>query len=238
MGFYYISGERKYIDESKKPYGKGSEGKLYKIDNKLYKIYFPNALNEGFGDKKYYHQALLQVNNLFHSFILPNELIFDDIDYVGYVTDMVGNGENKKEGFSTFVWDDFIRNVEELENETELLSLNRFLAVDIGIHNAVVSEKDKKLYMTDPGRYHHQTYFTTCDYTKRNKIMLNDFFLKMLEREIICYKLMNRNKSKQLINRIKIETEDKSYSNYFSEVSKKYESVHEFLTTKAKYLHK
>ena len=52
---YYINGENININTSK-PFNKGSEGQVYKIDDQIYKIYYKNALNEGFGNKLFYHQ--------------------------------------------------------------------------------------------------------------------------------------------------------------------------------------
>lgn len=233
MKKYRISDKMVEIDIRKRPFNRGSEGKLYLIGDKLYKIYFPNAICEGFVNKQNFHQNLVEINDLFDNFVLPNDLIFDNINYVGYVTNLVGEEKGKKDGFSEFEWDDFIENIENLEKESDLLAKHRFLTVDIGIHNSIISKEKKKLYMIDPGRFCRQTYFTISDYTRRNRIIINEYFLRMMEREIINYKLIRSNKAKLLISKIKYEVEDNNYSDYFKEISKDYNSVHEFFKVKS-----
>ena len=46
---YYVDGKEITILNNHKIFNSGSEGKLYRIQNDIYKIYYPNALNEGFG---------------------------------------------------------------------------------------------------------------------------------------------------------------------------------------------
>lgn len=71
MGKYYIQGKEIVINTNKKEFSSGSEGKLYVIGNKVYKIYHTVALNEGFGNKKIYHQSLLGLNKMFKHYVLP-----------------------------------------------------------------------------------------------------------------------------------------------------------------------
>ena len=236
MASLYTEGKEIVINMSKKPFAAGSEGQLYIVDGKVYKIYFSNALNEGFGDKKRYHQALLQVKDLVNHFVLPESLLFDDDGrYVGYVTDLVDRSR-QKEGATSLAWDSFVSNIKNLEIETNILSDNRFLLVDLGFHNSLFSQKDGKLYMTDPGRYHRKSLFTVSDYKRRNQLMLTDYFRHMLERDIIYFKLVNKSKTNVLVSSIVQEIGDRRYSDYFENVSSDFESVHEFLSTKGKFI--
>ena len=61
---FYVDGKEITIANNIKIFDCGSEGKLYQIENDVYKIYYPNTLNEGFGNKKIYHQALLGIKGL------------------------------------------------------------------------------------------------------------------------------------------------------------------------------
>lgn len=237
MAIYYVNGGKINIPTHKRPFGKGSEGNLYLVNDKLYKIYNTDALNEGFGNKKIYHQSLLGLNEQFKKFILPESLIFDvNGNYVGYVTPLVGDKRKKKEGITSSSFDNFITNLKDIENEINLLSENRFLAIDVGYHNSIYSENDSNLYMIDPGRYHHQSFFSISDYTRRNKLMLDDYFLNMLEKEIIHFKLVPNRMAILLARMIAEERKDYKYSEYFEDIAEKEESIHEFLIKKGKNL--
>lgn len=237
MAKYYVDGKLVEIPIQKKAFGEGSEGKLYLLGGKLYKIYNPEALNDGLGNKRFYHQALLEVKDLFNTYVLPESLIFEEKgSYVGYMTEKVGEKKKQKEGITEETWPYFIENLEELEKETDLLSENRFLAIDMGFHNSIFSKENHKLYIVDPGRYHHQSYFTIGDYYRRNHLILNDYFFHMLEREIIYFKLMPYRKSTILVKKIEQEKGERSYSKYFEQVSQEYDSIHEFFKEKGKYL--
>lgn len=239
MKTYYVDGEIIKIPDNKKPFGQGSEGKLYLINNKLYKVYYPNALNEGFGNKKNYHQSLLEIKNCFKKIILPESLMFESnrtYSYCGYVTEVVGNGKKKKEGVTTLPWNLFISNIHDFEQEMDLLTENRFLAIDFVFQNSVFSEEDGNLYMVDPGRYHHVSYFTIVDYQRQNQLILNEYFIRMLEREMIYFRLIPNRKIKGFIYQLQEEREDKPFSEYFLENSEKYPNIQEMIKTKGKYL--
>lgn len=236
MAKFYTQGREIVVNTNKKPFAAGSEGQLYIVDDKVYKIYYPNALNEGFGDKKRYHQSLLQVKDLVTRFVLPESLLFDTYGtYVGYVTDLIDK-DKQKEGVTELNWDLFLDNIKNLELETDILSDNRFLLVDLGFHNSLFCKEDGRLYMTDPGRYHHQSLFAVSDYRRRNQLMLTDYFKHMLEREIMYFKLADKNKMGLLVNSIVHDIGKNKYSEYFESFSANYETVHEFLKTKAKFI--
>lgn len=232
---YYVDGKEITILNNHKIFNSGSEGKLYRIENDIYKIYYPNALNEGFGNKKVYHQSLLGISNEFECIILPNSLIFDkDGNYVGYKCPLVG--ENNKIGLTELEWNKFIENIKKLEEEMNRLSENRFLAVDFAFHNSVYSKEQQKLYIVDPGRYHHLTYFTLNDYSNRNKLILEEYIFHMLEREIISYKLTTPKKATILMKKIALLKESLTYSEYFCDNADKYENIHEMIKIKSRFI--
>jgi len=237
MAIFYVDGGKINIPTYRKPFGFGSEGNLYLVNDKLYKIYNANALNEGFGNKKIYHQSLLGLKDSFKKFILPESLIFNEHgDYVGYVTELVGDKSKRKEGITEGSWDNFIKNIKDFETEIDLLSNNRFFTVDIGFHNSIFSKDDGNLYMVDPGRYHHETFFTLSDYTRKNRMMLEDYFFHMLQRETAYFKLAPIKEVSSLIGKLKDEKNDLSYSEYFENASDKYDSIHQFIKSKGKWL--
>lgn len=232
---FYVDGKEITIANNKKIFDCGSEGKLYQIENDVYKIYYPNTLNEGFGNKKIYHQALLGINNQFERIILPTSLIFDEYgNYVGYKCPLIE--ENNKIGLTELDWKLFLENLKKLEEEILLLSENRFLAIDFAFHNSIYSKKDQKIYMVDPGRYHHQSYFTLQDYINRNKKILEEYIFHMLEREIITYKLTTPKKATNFMKNIASSKENLSYSEYFYDYLLKYENVHEMIKVKSRFI--
>lgn len=236
MAIYYVNGEKIDIPTNKKPFGYGSEGKLYLVGDKLYKIYNPEALNEGFGNKHIYHSSLLSLNDQFKNFVLPQDLIFNqDGNYVGYVTDLV-DGKKNKEGVTGLDWERFISNIRNLEIEVDMLSENRFLLIDLAFHNSIFNKDNGILYMVDPGRYRHYNYFSISDYKSRNNIILTDYFKHMLRMDINYFKIMHKNKMYPLVNAICNEIGTGSYSDYFEEKKDKYDSVHEFLQVKSRFV--
>ncbi len=240
MANYYVNGNSISIQENEQIYAQGSEGKIYFIEDKAYKIYYPNALNEGFGDKKKYHQALLEIQDFFEYIILPEHLIFDgnqSNSYCGYTTKWVGDGNKQKEGITTLSWNLLIHNLAGFEREIHLLGKNRFLAVDFSFHNLVFSDKEQKLYMVDPGRYHHTSYFTLDDYHRRNQCILKTCILHMLERDILHFHLLSSKKVKIFLNHIELERKNLPFSEYFSENEQKYSNIQEMIKVKEKFLH-
>lgn len=236
MAIYYINEDKINIPTHKKPFGYGSEGKLYLIDDKLYKIYNPEAINEGFGNKYIYHSSLLGLNEQFKSFVLPQNLIFDENNnYVGYVTELIDRKKNR-EGVTGLDWEHFLSNIRNLEIEADMLSENRFLLVDLAFHNSIFNKEDSKLYMVDPGRYCHYKYFLINDYKRRNNLILTDYFKHMLKMDIHHFKLMHKNKMTPLVNAISNEIGTGRYSDYFEQYKDKCESVHEFLKIKSRFV--
>ena len=235
MAIYYVNGKEIDIPTHKKPFGFGSEGNLYLIGDKLYKIYNSESLNEGFGNKQTFHQSLLGLNDKYKSFVLPETLIFDEQgQYVGYVAPLVDNQKNSN-GVTGLEWDKFISNLRNLEIETDMLGQDRFLLIDLAYHNSIFNRTNEKLYMVDPGRYRHYSYFTITDYKSRNNVILTDYFKNMLRIDLNYFKLMHKNKIYSLVNTISNEVALGSYSYYFEKQKDNYESIHEFLQVKARF---
>lgn len=234
---YYVNGNKIKINKSDKVFAKGSEGMLYLIDNNLYKIYYSNALNDGFGNKEKYHKALLGLHDEVKQIVLPTDLIFDlNCKYSGYKTPLVGEMDKNRIGIIKLNWDKVISNIETLEYDSTILSNNRFYMVDFSFHNMVFSKKEEKLYAVDPGRYHHETYFSIGDYKRINNLIVKECFLNQLRQEILSYKLIKINKSSMFISKIKDEMNDLTFSQYLTMNSSKYPSIEEFIKTKIRYI--
>ncbi len=109
--------------------------------------------------------------------------------------------------------------------------LNKGVTTDM-----VFSNLERKLYVVDPGRYHHVSTFTLPDYKRINKVIVNEAFLNMLRREIIEFKLITPGKISLLVRTIKSEIGELAYSDYLELQSSKYKTMSDFVKMKARYL--
>ena len=109
------------IPIDKKPFGEGSEGKVYKINEEIYKIYHQGALNEGYGNKQNFHSYLIGIDT--KQIILPDALIWDlESKYLGYKTKLVKGKQKDKTGIIKIPSEQFIKNLQILENDIKVLS--------------------------------------------------------------------------------------------------------------------
>ncbi len=232
---FYVNGEKTIIN--KEPFDHGSEGVLYLLEDRVYKIYFNNALNEGFGNKEKYHKALLGLNGLTSHIILPTNLIFSVTGkYSGYTSPLVGDCDKNKVGLIKLEWNEIITNIKNIEKDSVFLGNERFYLSDFAFHNMVFSNLERKLYVVDPGRYHHVSTFTLPDYKRINKVIVNEAFLNLLRREIIEFKLITPGKISLLVRTIKSEIGELAYSDYLELQSSKYKTMSDFVKMKARYL--
>lgn len=239
MSKYYIDDKKIKISFKNKLFADGSEGNLYLIDEKLYKIYYPITLNDGFGNKEKHHKGLKDIKDEFSKIVLPESLIYDKKrNYCGYVTPLVGDKTKNNVGITECSWDSFIDNLKALEEEIITLSNHGYLAIDLNIYNTIFSKQDSSLYIVDPGRYHPKDSYTTNDYINDNKLILDNYFINMLEYETIHYKLVPQREVNNVVSLITEEKKNRKYSEYFEDVSKDKLSIHEFIKIKGKELNK
>ena len=147
---YMVAGSKIEIDTDKKPFSKGSEGKVFLKNGTLYKIYYENALNEGFGDKLRYHSYLSSLTS--NQIDLPNDLIFDcNGNYVGYTTKLITRKNSQYKGISLLDKKTLLTNIQTLLNDVNYLSDNYIFLNDVSIFNFILS--DDIMHIVDPGRY-------------------------------------------------------------------------------------
>ncbi|MBE6161671.1 MAG: hypothetical protein E7158_05600 [Firmicutes bacterium] len=149
---YMVAGSKIEIDTDKKPFSKGSEGKVFLKNGTLYKIYYENALNEGFGDKLRYHSYLSSLTS--NQIDLPNDLIFDNHgNYVGYTTTPITRktSQQKYRGITLLPKDILMNNLEILLKDIKNLTDNFILLNDVTILNFIL--QNEKMHIIDPGRY-------------------------------------------------------------------------------------
>lgn len=243
---YYVNGEKIFIDETKKPFGVGSEGKAYKKDGKIYKLYYPEAIYEFGVDKSKCHQYLIGIPT--KQIILPDALIFDeDNKYKGYRTD-IAHGEkdvSKKQGISQITSEKFIENIETLESDMDLLANYYVKVSDVQPVNYFFDKEKEKMQIIDPGRYSIVSFKGDLDYDIKAKEMCKNINQNDLDRlittliynDLVKFKPLNtKAKLQKLRDYIVSEKEKTLYSAYFKEKLKTFETPHEYFKSLGKYI--
>lgn len=235
---YIVNNKEIDIPTLKKPFGKGSEGEVYKIGDTLYKIYYPSALYESYGNKEFHHKYLMPIET--KQIILPRDPIYtQDRDYVGYTTPLIPGNQKKKTGISQMPSADFIKNLQILENDFDILSQNYVLAADVSTINYIFNSENNTMNIIDPGRYRHHTLERKESYQTQNNAQLKKLILLLLYRDFIEYKTVgNERKSqnlKDLINK-KLGLSNQRLSSFFEDELKSFKTVDEYAKSLKKYI--
>lgn len=226
------------ISEEEKPYGEGSEGKIYKKGNYIYKIYFPNMLNESHGNKEKFHQYLIRIPT--KQVILPDEMLYSKEGiYQGYRTPFIPGAKRKKTGITQLDSKTFIKNLQILEQDFNILSNNYILVADISPINYIFNAKNSTMNIIDPGRYRHHCLKDLQAYHRQNNEQLNKLIELLLYLDFIEYKPL---KSKKEIQKLKLylehlkKKESCCYSELFTKRLKNFENVDEYVKSLKKYI--
>lgn len=231
---YYINGQEVEINTSKKPYGQGSEAKLYRVENTLYKIYFKEALNEGFGNKERYHRILKDINT--KQVKLLDELIFDENgDYAGYTTKVVEHDKRNQNGIIKLPKNKLITNLSILENDFDLLATNYVLVSDIRPYNHIYG-KDGNLYEIDCGRYRSFCFSDKDKYYKDNRSQLDELVLLLIYNDLVKEKIGTKRKTQIFKNTLLEQCGSLRYSTLFKEILKENQTIEEYAKEKIKYI--
>ena len=243
---YYTLGKKIHINEEKKPFGSGTEGKCYKKDNQIYKIYYEKTIIENGYDKSLSHQNLIGIKT--KQIILPNALLFkEDGKYAGYRTDIAKGERNllKKQGISKIDSASFIRNLEILENDMHILANNYTLVADITPINYIFDKINKKMQIIDPGRY--KVFQNNDDifdsevlknyYNKKNQKQLEELITILLYNDFIYFKpFKSKTSCQKLRNYLKNDKDTLSYGEYFKEVLKEKENLDQYVKSLGRYV--
>lgn len=233
---YYVNSEEITIDETKKPFDQGSEGKLYKIGDKLYKIYYKEALCEGHGNKFSHHSYFLTLKT--SSIELPHDLIFDkNNEYVGYVTKIINGDRIDKTGITLMNSKQFIKNIRLFENDVIKLGKNHILMCDVSTYNYLFDNDNFKMHIIDPGRYHIASNFTELDCIRMNLCQLDELITLLLYLDMIKYKSAGtKRKAMILKDIIHDEKGSNKYSEYLSENLVNFETPMDFIKYKSRFV--
>lgn len=233
-----------YVGENKinlpsKQFGKGSEGLAYLYNNKIYKIYYKNAINEGYGNKEKYHKYLMSLKT--DQVYLPINIIVDENgEYIGYVTEFASGNQKDKTGFTLFPSDIAIKNLITLENSFDNLSENYVLTEDVALHNCLVDLENNTVNIIDPGRYKNHCFMFKDDYKKANDARLQYLINLLLYIDFIKFKPVGSKRKEQLLKEYIINDKKQlgidKYSEYFNIKLENYDNIHEYAKSLQKYI--
>ena len=235
---YVVNNNEIDIPILKKPFGKGSEGQVYKIGDTLYKIYYPGALKESYGNKESHHKYLMPIQT--KQIILPTHPIYtQDGNYVGYTTPVISGNQKKKTGITQIPSTEFIKNLQVLENDFDILTQNYVLAADVSTVNYIFNSENNTMNIIDPGRYRHHTLERKENYQIQNDAQLRNLIFLLLYLDFIEYKPVGSKRKEQelkdLINR-KLKLSNQKLSSFFKDELKPFETVDEYAKSLKKYI--
>ncbi len=233
--YYYIDDELVNIDEYTEPYGIGTEGQVYKIGDEIFKLYFYDKLDEGYGNKQQFHEYLKSLDA--KQIALPKKLIYyADDSYAGYTAHYVDGDVNDNNGLTLLPSELFVENLRTLVEDIKHLSDEKVLMADVAPWNTIFDRKDKLLFLIDPGRYQSHTFdkFPSFSYEKQNMFQFNLLIGILLDLDFKKYNPVDdEEKSKKVIDYIVEEAKryNGSYLDFFDSILEKYENVHEYAKT-------
>lgn len=246
--YYIVDGEKIFIDEAKKPLGKGTEGVCYQKGNQIYKIYYKSSIYEFGHNKCLDHQYLIGIPT--KQVILPNALIYnEDYTYAGYRASKAKGEKNvtKKQGITLLPSESFIRNLQILENDMNILAYNYVLVADVQPVNYFFDKEEGIMKLIDPGRYRVERFCQDdtlgkdnilkkrC--SKLNQKQLESLITTLIYNDLVKYKPLNsKAKLQKLRDYIKNDKNSLSYSEYFNETLKNYEDANTYFKSLGKYI--
>ena len=246
--YYLVDGEKIFIDETKKPLGKGTEGVCYQKGKQVYKIYYESSIYEFGRNKNLDHQYLIGIPT--KQIILPNALIYhEDYTYAGYRASKANGEQNvtKKQGITLLPSDKFISNLQILENDMKILAYHYVLVADVQPVNYFFDPKEGIINLIDPGRYSVERFChddtkeedsilkTRCN--KLNQKQLEALITILIYNDLVKYKPLNsKAKLQRLRDYIKNDKDNTSYSEYFKETLKNYEDANTYFKSLGKYI--
>ena len=230
---YYVNGKPIDITTNRKCFDKGSEGKVYKIEDKVYKLYYQSWLTEMEKTLESRHKRLLEINT--QQVGLPNDLIYDQQHhYAGYVSDYVKQTASKNKGITRMPSKHFIRNLNILQRDFQLLAENCILTRDVCFDNYIYDEETKTMYVIDPGRFITKHNLQKEDYQYKNQVHLDHFIEELLYLDFagdnpIFFFIPNK-KAQNIIKKIKYKKKDNTDGEFFEQVLPNYTNVANYVT--------
>lgn len=227
---YIVSGEKISIDTDKKPFAQGSEGRLYLKNGNLYKIYDDAALNEGFGDKRFYHIGMIGIET--KQVDMPKSAILEtNSKYVGYTTTCITRKRKDNFGTTQLPTDVFLKNIQTLLEDVKILSNLHILMNDVSYFNYLLH--DETMHIVDPGRYR----FTDSDNMRANIMQLKELLIILIYLDLCHYKVDQKRKIQIFRQQIGMEIKSaEDLYEYFNNLCSNYKNFEEYAKERIRYI--
>lgn len=229
---YYVNGKLIDIPTHKSCFNSGSEGKIYVIDNKVYKIYYKNTIKNMDNFTLTCHKEMAKIKT--KQIILPSDLIYDTANTCwGYVNPLIPGNSDDKTGIIKMPSKHFVSNLKVLEKDSTILGENLILMRDLCYDNYQYDSKTETMYLLDPSRYTRQEGLEKAEYIRKNINQLNLLIEELLYLDFKKYKpvktFFSRKKAKYLVTRINDKRQDQLYSIFFKKELENHENVYEYV---------
>lgn len=235
---YQVKNQIIEIPDNAKEFGHGSEGVVYKIKDKLYKIYYQNALDEGYGNKEKQHIYFSQIPT--KQIIMPDYCIYDmEGNYAGYTTKIARGNQKDKSGVTLLPKEDFIKNLQILSEDIKTLSSYYILCADVTPFNYILDKKTTKMQIIDPGRYKHHTFDNEAEYFRINMRQFEILVELLIRIDLLKYKPLNSKRKLLLLSEFIAETRrkfDGTIVEFYQEKLKDYENLFDYTKSLTKYI--
>lgn len=235
---YQVKNQIIEIPDDTKEFGHGSEGVVYKIKDELYKIYYPNALDEGYGNKERQHLYFSQIPT--KQIIMPDHCIYDmNGNYAGYTSRIAHGNQKDKSGVTKLPSGDFIRNLQILNEDFITLSQYYILCADVTPFNYVLDKKEAKMQVIDPGRYKHHVYENEDTYLRLNMRQFEILVELLIKIDLIKYKPINSKRKILLLSQFMSEARrrfDGSIFEFYQKELHNHENLFDYAKSLSKYI--
>lgn len=203
--------------------GSGNSGHTYKFQNVALKIFDnPEKSPEALETAKYLKNISTD------RILLPKQILYYNNEYKGFARKLLPNkGLGKR--IITEPKEDFIRDVELIENDNRILSKKGILLDGICPNN---THFDGNLYLTDPTKYSHLfDLFSTYELERLNKYQLHLLFTELIVSDL-RKNGFNNNQIAAVKELLCTRDESENSSEFFEEVFKQDDTIKQFVKNK------
>lgn len=198
----------------------GKRGYVYRYDRSALKVLDDEELSECIDEDTARYLTGMRTDRI----LLPKKLLFYNNTFKGYTLKLVSQKPRSK-SLINIPKNDFIRNVEQLEDDVHLLSTKQVLLNGIDPRNTIFNGS---LYLSDPSKY---TIFETEN--TENLEDLNRYQLYILLQALIVQELRKANIQNEKIESLKdlleMKETETECSTYFDEIIEDHSNIKELV---------
>lgn len=159
------------IFNDKNKLGSGIEGKVYKVNNDIYKL-FHSTKNTTLTEELCIYLSSIKTKQI----RMPETILYNENgEFCGYTTFYLNKGNGLH--FGNMTVQEFFTNLNVLYQDVNLLSQKHIKLEDI---NLFVTS-DYKIYAVDVGKYQFLSEVDTKDIEKNNEVLLNDSIVDLFQ---------------------------------------------------------